>query len=353
MRTRLGESDLEISRVVLGSMGHGNATRGDRARILDAAIDHGITSIDTAPLYGFGEVERELGEALAGRRGAVELLSKVGLRWDAEHGEVLFEFEDEAGQRRAVRRDSRPVAIRRDVEASLARLRTDHLDLCQIHHPDRRVPIAEAVGTLEDLVAEGKIRALGVSNFTGPEIEGAIAALTREPLASDQLEYNLIKRTADREIVPLARRHGFGLLAYSPLDAGSLAGKLLESDGAAAHIEDGRRNRVTFQGENATQVNEALVRLVNPIAHRHDATFAQIGLAWILHEPGFSAVVVGASSPDQIRVNAEAASLQLDESERRSLAEGFAGLTLQVPRGEPLTRRARRFLGRLRRSVWG
>ncbi len=349
-RACLGKTSLEVSRVVLGSMGHRATTAQERARVLDVAIDHGMTTIDTAPLYGFGGVESELGGLLAGRRDRVELLSKVGLRWDDEHGEILFSFHDKSGRHTSVRRDSRPEAIRRDVEESLTRLRTDVLDLCQIHHPDRRTPIADAVGTLEDLVSEGKIRHLGVSNFAGPEIEAAIEGLSRVPLASDQLEYNLLKRTADREILPLARQHGFSLLAYSPLDAGSLAGKLLA---AQANIEDGRRDRATFQGRNASAINDVLTRCVQPIAQELDASLAQICLAWIIRRSEFAAVVVGASSETQVVSNAGAAAIGLDESQWNALGEAFTGLSLRPASGAGIVRRTRSFLGRVRRRLWG
>ncbi len=352
-RTVLGDSGLEISQVVLGSMGHGTTTTQTRARLIDSALDVGITSIDTAPLYGFGEVESALGECLSGRRGRVEVLGKVGLRWDDDHGDALAEFVDASGKRRCVRRDSRPEAIRHDVEESLVRLRCDHIDLCQIHHRDRRVPIADSIGALEDLVDEGKIRQVGVSNFTGPEIESALAALERHPLASDQLEYNLVKRTADREILPLARRHGFGLLAYSPLDAGLLAGRLLDKTTAAGDIEDGRRQRMTFQDVNARTINDALRTCVQPIAREYNATLAEISLAWILHQPAFSAVVVGASHDIQVRENAGAAEITLDDAHVAALGNGFADLALQPTAGIGFRHRARRFLGRVRRRVWG
>ena len=345
-RIRLGRSDLEISRVVLGSMGHRATSLNERARLLDASLDAGITSIDTAPLYGFGEVERELGGLLAKRRNRVELLSKVGLRWDDAHGEILFSHRDAAGVERKVRRDSRPDAIRRDVEESLARLRTDVIDLCQIHQPDRSVPIADSLGALEDLAREGKIRHVGVSNFTGPEIEAAHAALEHLPLTSDQLEYNLLKRTAEREILTLASKLDFGLLAYSPLDAGSLAGRLLEN---SETVSDGRRRRATFQGANAATINQALRQCVEPIARDHRASIAQVCLAWILHRPGFSAVVVGASEETQAIANAGAGQLSLAPEEITRLAEGFERLSLRAAKGESIARRARRFLGRLRR----
>lgn len=345
-RTTVGQTDLEISRVVFGSMGHGAASEQDRVRALHAAIDAGITSIDTAPLYGFGEVESMLGRALRERRDQVELLGKVGLRWDDRHGDVLFEFRDETGARRIVRRDCRPEAIRKDVETSLTRLQTDHLDLCQIHHPDARVSIEESLGMLEALIREGKIRHIGVSNFTRPQIERAIAGLRDHPLASDQLEYNLIKRSPEHEIVPLARRHGFGLLAYSPLDAGSLGGRLL-----AAEVGDGRRDRASFRPANAKAINAALHECLAPVAARHDASLAQIALAWLLAQEQVSGVIVGARTPEQAEANAHASAVPLSSDEILAIGQRFADVRIDSAAGLGFRTRVRHFARRLRRGA--
>ncbi|MDP6977025.1 MAG: aldo/keto reductase [Myxococcota bacterium] len=341
-RTTLGATNLEISRIVFGSMGHGAQTEIERTRVLHASIASGATSIDTAPLYGFGDVETMLGKALAEKRNEVELLGKVGLRWDDDHGDVLFEAADPSGKRTVVRRDSRPEAIRRDVEESLVRLQTDHLDLCQIHHPDRHVPFAESAGMLERLVDEGKILQIGVSNFTGPQLEQMVAGLDHTALASDQLEYNLLKRNAEREIVPLARRHGFGLLAYSPLDAGSLAGGL-----QAGGVTDGRRARTNFAPRNASLVNQAIRECVAPIAERHGATPAQIALAWLLHREAVASVVAGASTTEQAQANAQSSEIRLEAEEVDLLDQHFAALRLSAAAGLDPRARARRLLRRV------
>ncbi len=345
-RARLGPSEIEISRVIFGSMGHGDASDSERIRVVHAALDAGVSSIDTAPLYGFGEVERIVGRAIRGRRGRVELLSKVGLRWDDDHGAVLFHFSDAAGTRRAVRRDSRPASIRDDVEASLRRLGTDYLDLCQIHHPDEQVDLADSIATLEELVCEGKIRGIGVSNFTPPQLARAIAA-SGGRLASDQLEYNLLKRGPERDIFPLAREHGVALLAYSPLDAGSLAGRLLQSNA----IQDGRGRRASFRPANARAINAALLEGLEPVARAHDVSLAQVSLAWLLHQPDLTGVIAGARCPDQVRDNARAAEIVLREDELNAIGSRFARLRIDPAAGFPWRARARRLLARARRKL--
>ena len=346
-RTELGNSGLTISRIVFGSMGRGTLDVTEQLRVLHAAIDAGTTSIDTAPLYGFGEVERTVGRAIKDRRDKVEVLSKVGLRWDDDHGDVLFEFNDATGARRKVRRDSRPHAIRKDVEESLLRLGTDYLDLCQIHHPDTRVPIEDSVGQLEELVREGKIRAVGVSNFTPRQIEAATAAIgrlaTNTQIASDQLEYNLLKRGPENEIFPLVAKHQIGLLAYSPLDAGSLAGT------ASKVMRLG--NRPTFQPANAAIIREALRDSVTPVARQYDESIATICLAWLLHQAQVSGVVVGASRPDQAIANARAGDIVLRDEQVESISRRFAQVYIDTSAGVGMGERAHKLIQRARRKL--
>ncbi|HEB90554.1 MAG TPA: aldo/keto reductase [Deltaproteobacteria bacterium] len=354
-RIVLGHGPLEVSRVVFGSMPQGRQLESDRIRTIQAAVERGITTIDTAPLYGFGEGERLVGRAIRGKRDRVEILTKVGLRWDSDHGETLFEFTDASGLRRAVRRDSRPESIRRDVEESLARLETDRIDLCQIHHPDPDTPLAESLGTLVELVTEGKVRAIGVSNFRADALEETIRFLDapgRPGLASDQLEYNLIHRAAEDEIFPLVRETGIGVLAYSPLDAGLLAGRLLGPDPRPL---DGRSGRSGFHPDNARRVNEVLRSVVEPVARAKGMTLAQVCLAVLLHRDEVSAVIAGASAVEQVTANAAAAGARLDEDEVAAIRAAFSRIRIDPKSGESrsvrLRKRLRRVLRRGRRLL--
>lgn len=347
----LGKSGIRISRIVFGSMGFTDSAVDRQARIetMRAAIDAGITSIDTAPLYGFGRVEELVGEAIAGRRKDVQLLTKVGLSWDAPHGQVLFEFDDEHGQRRAVRRNSRPEAVRADVERSLRRLATDVLDLVQVHHPDLDTPIAETMGTLLELKREGKLRAIGVSNYSAAQMREAQAALGDVPLASNQVSYSLLERTPDQEILPLARASGTGVLAYSPLAQGLLGG---------AHHRGGASGRwggPLWHPSNLARIARLVDGVMAPLATAHGCNVADIALAFVLAQPGMAGVIAGASSPAQARRNAKAADVSLSDTELSSLRAAVDALQIDPHAGEDtLSRvldRAKRVARRIERAL--
>ena len=351
-RTRLGRTNLEISRIVFGSMGRRPSSTGDRIRVIHAAIDAGTTTIDTAPLYDFGEVEEIVGQAIRGRREGVEILSKVGLRWDGDHGDILFQFTDESGVRRAVRRDSRPTAIRSDVEEGLRRLGTDRIELCQIHHPDPTVPIEESLGELDRLVCEGKILEIGVSNFSDHELDSTLGQLSRGSsplsLASDQLHYSLLTQDQASTIRPLARQHGFGLLAYSPLEAGALTDAMLTPERFNAAT---RKRSVHFRPENAHAIQTALRESVEPIAARHEASVTQICLAWLLHQENVDGVIAGASSVEQVIAHAAVSELRLEPEEVESIGLRFAGVRIDPMAGQDWRARVDHFLGRARRKL--
>jgi aryl-alcohol dehydrogenase-like predicted oxidoreductase len=349
----LGRSGVRVSRVVFGAMAHGTgADEAQRIATLRAAIAAGITSIDTAPLYDFGACEQLVGRAVMGLRERVQLLTKVGLRWDDPHGQVLFRFHDAQGREQAVRRNSRPDSIRLEVERSLQRLATDVLDLVQIHQPDPDTPIADSIGALLQLRAEGKLRAIGVSNFSAAQMAQAQAALGVVPLASNQVHYSLLERWPEVDVLPHARAQAIGVLAYSPLAQGLLAGG---TQRAAFTAGDGRGSDPRFHPDNRARVQAAIDRAVVPIAHAHGASVAQVALAWLLAQPGLSAVIVGASSAEQVRANAAAAELVLGSDELRAIGNAFARLKLDASAGLSSARRAaqglRRVAGAVRRRL--
>jgi methylglyoxal reductase len=317
----LGSSGLCVSPIIHGAMELSHREPAERVRTLHAAIDAGITSIDTAPLYGFGESERLVGQAIADRRSRVQVLGKVGLRWDDDHGDVLLRVQEPGGPLRVVRRDGRPASVRRDVEQSLRRLGIDALDLCQVHHPDGSVPIADTMGELVRLRAEGKLRAIGVSNYSAAQVHEAAKALGDVPLASVQSEYSLLRRAVEREVVAAVQELGVGLLAYSPLLHGLLAGRMAAR--RRLPLGDFRRWDPAFHPVNVARVERARTAALEPLARRHGVTTAQVALAWLLHRPGVTGVIVGGSSVAQVRANARAEEIVLRAGELSGLAAAF------------------------------
>lgn len=335
-QVQLADSAVKVSRVVLGCMFPARASAGDVERIVHAAHDAGITSFDTAPLYDFGRGEQRLGRALRDRRQRVQILTKAGLRWQGgsglgshrraqgrapEHGRVLFSFHDEAGVLRQVRIDSRPDSLAREARASLQRLGTDVVDLLQIHQPDEQTPIAESLGALAALQTEGVIRGFGVSNYSAPQLRLACEAAGPLGLTALQSEYSLLERWPERELLPICRQRGVGFLAYAPLAKGVLAAGSALGGPRALRASRGCRYDAPLARR---ALRGALITPLQELARARHASCAQVSLAWVLAQPGVSAVVVGASSIAQAQDIARASELTLSEDEVTSLSQAFA-----------------------------
>ncbi|MGW5360352.1 aldo/keto reductase [Actinopolymorpha pittospori] len=291
MRYRsLGQSGLHVSVVGLGCNNFGGRLDLDRTReVVDAALDAGITLFDTADVYGGrGRSEELLGEALTGRRDEVVLATKFA--GDMGYGEA------------AGARGGRSY-IRRAIEASLRRLRTDYIDLYQIHRPDPLTPIAETLAALDELVKEGKVRYIGHSNFTGWQIAEA-AHVARElgttPFVSAQNHWSLLERGAEAEVVPAARHYGVGVLPYFPLANGLLTGKVRKGGSIPENSRlAGREGYVT---EDKLDRVEALIAW----GEKHDRSILEIAISGLAAQPGCGSVIAGATSAEQVRANAAA-----------------------------------------------
>ena len=331
----------------IGGWYWGGADDERSLRALDAALEAGVIAIDTAPMYGFGRSEELVGRAIAGRRDRAVVMTKAGLRWDDARGERFFDTEGPDGRRVTVRRNARPDSLRLEVERSLARLSVDAIDLLQVHWPDPTTPIAETMGALVDLRREGKVRELGVSNYTPEMLDQALRELGDVPLASVQPRYSLLDRAIEAELLPYARERGIGVLVYSPLEQGLLTGRV----GPERELDarDGRAKQPLFSRANRELVNAALERHVRPVAERHGATVAQVVIAATVAQPGVTAALVGARSPEQARENAAAGALELEAGEVALVRGALADLPLDRAPGRgagPLRRLARRLLGR-------
>ncbi len=232
------------------------------------------------------------------------------------------------------------------------RLRTDHLDLVQIHHPDPHVPIAESLGALGDLVREGKILYFGFSNFDAALLRDAEEVSAAKPEQfrpiSNQLHYSLLERVADEDILPEAKRIGLGLLAYSPLEIGGLSDRILEP---GPHAIDLVERSVAFRPNNARQLRTAVTDVISPIAAQKSASVSQISLAWLLHYEPIDGVIVGATTLDQVRANAHAAAITLSPEEFDQIDRRFAALTLDRMEGYDLKTRLRQKLRRVKSRI--
>jgi aryl-alcohol dehydrogenase-like predicted oxidoreductase len=289
----LGDCGLLVSVVGLGCNNFGGRLDLDRTRaVVDAAIDAGVTLLDTADVYGDkGGSETLLGQVLAGRRDQVVLATKWGAQSDLGYGPAAGAKGGRA-------------YVRRAVTESLRRLRTDHIDLYQLHAPDPATPIAETVAAVTELVAEGKVRYVGHSNFTGWQIAEA-AHTAREvggvPFVSAQNHWSLLERGAEQEVVPAARHYGLGVLPYFPLANGLLTGKVRRATG----IPDG--SRLAGRPQWVTEERLAKVERLAEWADKHDRTLLEIGIGALAAQPGCSSVIAGATSPAQVTANAHAA----------------------------------------------
>ncbi|KZM73877.1 aldo/keto reductase [Nocardia terpenica] len=295
MKTRLlGGQGLAVSALGLGCMGmsqdYGPADEADSIRTIRHALDLGITLIDTSMSYGAGENERLVGRALAGRRDEVVLATKFGI------------VRDRPGD--PARLCARPDDIRRYCDASLARLGTDRIDLYYLHRVDPQVPIEDSVGTMAELVAAGKVRYLGISETDPAELERAAAV---HPISAVQYEWSLSWRELEDDIVPLARKLGIGVVAFSPLGRGFLTGALdLDSLGP----DDDRLPDQRFHGEHLARNTDRL-RQLSGLAADRGITPGQLALAWLLHQGEDVVPIPGTRSRDRLAENAAATDIDL------------------------------------------
>lgn len=312
MTRSLGASDIAVSAVGLGCNNFGRP--GSRTEhqegtdaVIHAAIDAGITLFDTADLYGyeFGKSEAMMGSALAGRRDEIVLATKFGY--------------PDSGAPYAGARGSREF-IRASIEGSLARLGTDRIDLYQMHMPDPETPIAETLAALDELVREGKVLAIGHSNFSAAQIDEAARVadeLGVAPFVTTQNELSLVNRETDREVTPAAVRHGLGLLPFFPLANGLLTGKFTRD-----HFPED--SRIVRQRRHvAEDADWDALDAYRTLCEEWGVTMLEATFGWMVgHEPILS-VIAGATTPEQVRQNAAAGSAFVPSAEQRASIEAL------------------------------
>jgi aryl-alcohol dehydrogenase-like predicted oxidoreductase len=318
-KRRLGKGGLEVSAIGLGCMGMSFAygapeERDERESIatIHRALELGVTFFDTAEAYGPFTNEELLARALAGKRDRVVIATKFGFRFDASGGL--------AGT------DSRPAHIREVVEASLKRLKTDHIDLLYQHRVDKQVPIEDVVGAMGALVREGKVRHLGLSEAGEQTLRRAHAV---HPIAVLQSEYSLWERNLEPRIIPLLRELGIGLVPFAPLGRGFLTGSAKRAEDYPEG--DYRRGDPRYQGANY-EANMNAATAVRELATRKQATPGQVALAWLLHKGPDIVPIPGTTRPRHLEDNVRAASLALSAAEMAALDAALSPEKVSGPR---------------------
>ena len=331
---KLGRTGLKVSTYCLGTMTFGRQIEEPQARlIIDAAIDRGVTFVDTADMYVNGETERIVGRVLKGRRDKIVLASKVGhlLKLGSTYGEQQVTGPYDLARPRPFfpwswGDDTSPTDIglsrkhiMQAVEASLKRLDTDYLDVYYAHMPDYDTPIDETLRAMDDLVRQGKVRYLGCSNYRAFQLSKALWTSDKLGLARwdcVQPPYNLLARDAEYELLPLCREEGVGVCPYSPMAAGFLTGKYDKAAGPA----EGTRFSLAHLGYKYNQrywndLDFAAVAELLAICEAHGRSLPQFALAWVLRDPVVCSIVNGSTSVEQLEENTAAADILLTQEE--------------------------------------
>jgi aryl-alcohol dehydrogenase-like predicted oxidoreductase len=300
---KLGNSDLDITRIGFGAwaigggdwaMAWGPQDDEDSIAAIHRSLELGLTWIDTAAVYGVGHSEEVVAKALKTTAHKPYVFTKCGMVWN-EKKEITNSLK----------------SIREECEASLRRLNVDVIDLYQIHWPKPDEEVEAAWSTMADLQREGKVRWIGVSNFSVAQME---RALKIAPITSLQPPYSMINRSVEAEILPFCAKNNIGVINYSPMHSGLLTGAMTKERVAAFPANDFRRNAKNYQEPHLTR-NLAIADLLKKIAARHNVAAGVVAIAWTLHNPAVTAAIVGGRSPKQVEGTFPAATFRLSEAE--------------------------------------
>ena len=329
---RLGKSDVMVTPMAFGAWAiggwmWGGAEESEAIRAVKMSYDSGITTIDTAPAYGFGRSEELVSKALQGiPRTNYQILTKFGLNWSGSQGEYYFDSVDNDGRPVKMYKWASKERVMKECDDSLKRLKTDFIDLYQIHWPDSTTPIDETFEAVQRLIEQGKVRAAGVCNYNAAQVDEALKTI---PLASNQVPYSLIFRDIEKELIPQAMEKGLGIIPYSPLQRGLLTGKIRE--GHRFNDGDTREGNRFYTDENVKRVNHLLDE-IKPIAEKHGATLAQLVINWTIHRPGIACVLVGARNEKQANENAAALNFLLTREELDTITKFANQYTTPLPK---------------------
>ena len=311
---QLADTDIKISAITFGAWAiggwmWGGADKQDALAAINKALDLGITSIDTAPVYGQGVSEEIVGEALKGKRHQAQILTKYGMRWDIDRPGDFMASKDNNGRDLKIYKYAGKESVIEECERSLKRLKTDYIDLYQIHWPDVSTPINETMEAVEMLLQQGKIRASGVCNYSADQMRTAEQIVKQ---VTNQVPYSMVERKIEKDVVPYCVEHGKGILAYSPLQRGILTGKI--TDDYQFEEGDHRPNTLHFKPQNRKTIN-AFLQQIKPIADGYGVSLTQLVINWTIQQPAIVAALVGARNPQQVAENAKAADFMLSADE--------------------------------------
>ena len=298
--------------MVLGQpeAGCGATNRQDAVNAIRAAYNEGVTSIDTAPIYGQGTSEEIVGQAIEGiKRDKVQILTKYGMRWDLAKGDFAFKSQDNDGHPIDIYKYAGKESIIKECEDSLRRLKTDYIDLYQIHWPDTTTPMSETFEAVERLIEQGKVRYAGVCNYDDHLLAEADQYIS---WVSDQIPFSMVNRETEKKTIPWCVQHGKSVLAYSPLERGLLTGKMTPNHKFAPG--DHRAHHPFFTAESILRTN-AFLEKIRPLAHEKGASLSQLVLRWTIDHPGITIALVGARNPEQAVSNAHATHIILKRDE--------------------------------------
>ena len=312
---KLANSDLELSAITFGAWAAGgwmwgSTERKDAIEAIQAAYDKGVTSIDTAPVYGQGTSEEIVGEAIKGiARDKVQILTKFGMRWDLEKGKLAMHSKNNQGKEIDIYKYAGKESIIKECENSLKRLNTDYIDLYQIHWPDVTTPVDETFEAINKLIKQGKIRYAGVCNYDAAQMAEAEKTTT---LLSNQIPFSMLRRENEKETIPYCIENGKSVLAYSPMERGLLTGKIKPGHEFA---EGDHRKDYKYFSEEWIKKTNAFLEKIKPIANEHKCTLSQLVLRWTIEQPGITIALAGARNATQSVQNAEAAYVKLTSKE--------------------------------------
>lgn len=312
---KIGNSDLSLSVITFGAWAAGgwmwgSTDRNDAVNAIKASYDLGVTSIDTAPIYGQGDSEEIVGDAIKGiSRDKLQVVTKFGMRWDLTKGDFGFKSKNNDGAAIDIYKYAGKESVIYECEQSLKRLGTDYIDLYQIHWPDSTTPISETFEAVSRLIEQGKVRYAGVCNYDIAQLKEADQTLE---IISNQIPFSMVNRSVEEETVPYCIENNKSVLAYSPMERGLLTGKMT----ADYKFEEGdhRQGNKFFSPESIEKTNAFLTK-IKPLADEKNATLSQLVLRWTIERPGITIALVGARNEKQAVQNAKAVNVKLNAEE--------------------------------------